>query len=198
MKSIWGILTVVAVCILAGMVFLYGTRSGRLEQDVRDRFETVKNSDEVKAALKKFEELRAQMNVSLGKLSVAIQEMLKDLRKEADPEIQRLSKMLDAVTERLDRELAELNRNLDKTTASFKAKWNQLSADGRQKALAGYEKLQDEIDKLETSVAITMIGVKSAAKKGAEEFQAQKAKLEEHLKKVDELKGGLVDQNPEK
>jgi hypothetical protein len=36
-----------------------------------------------------------------------------------------------------------------------------------------------------------VIGIRAAAKRGGQELEAQKAKLEEHLKKVEELKQKL-------
>jgi hypothetical protein len=194
MRSILGLLTVVSVVIITLLFIAFGSRSGNLEKDVAARVEKVKNTEEFQSAMKTIEELRAKMSLRLNQLSLAMADLSKDMKKQADPEIAKVTEQADEVVGKLDGELKGLNQDLDKSSVTLKEKFAKLTEEGRKKAVEAYQWLEDQIDKLETSIALTMMALRSAFKKGAEEFEVQKAKLEEHLKKVGELKKGL---NPE-
>jgi gas vesicle protein len=187
MKTVWGILTVVAVGIITALLFMYGTRSGRFEEDVKARINTLRETEEAKAALKKIDEIQAKISATLKKLGEAIQEWALDLKKDIDPQIAKLARDVEELTSKLNVELNALHKKAQAKSEELRGSMAKLSREAREKAVKGYETLQDEIDKLETSIALGMIAAKAAAKKGADEFEAQKAKLEEYAKKVQSL-----------
>jgi hypothetical protein len=201
MRGIWVILTVVCVLAMAGLVFIYGTRSGTLEEELKADLEKLRATPEYKTAVAKIEEIKKTVADAVGKAGDEIEKVAEDLKAKAEPEWDKACTELEHLAKQLNLKLEEFKTTLARKLIELDKAMVKLTEQGRQKAVEGLAWAETKADEITDAITRTVADVKLAAAKGiddaAEELDEQKQKLEKQLEKVDKLRKKMTEDQVE-
>jgi hypothetical protein len=89
---------------------------------------------------------------------------------------------------RMNENLKQLRQDMDRSAERLKGRWVEISRDARDRALKVYEDARAKADDLEARFSMTMISLKAAVNKGAEEFEAQRKAMEAQAEEARQLR----------
>lgn len=165
MKGIWALLAVVGVVVVAGILFIAGTKSGKFEEDVQQKLEEAGLKQKVDDAVQDLEKMVRSLG---GKIEEKIKE---------SPEAKELMATADVA-------VRDFKATLSQTASDLKVQWGQLSEDGQKKAATALERIKQEAGRIEASASKTLQDLKTEA---PAEFEKGKQKVHTWVGELEKL-----------